>query len=262
MTQAPKLTAASIRSAMSARWAPPEWALMWEVRESTGSVGGRSADAVMMSLWPSRGLEIHGVEIKVSRSDWRREAADPSKAEAVAQYCDRWWVHAAPGVVPDLSELPPAWGLREWSGRAWMTLREAEKTAAVPASRGFLAALLRRADETMRLIEKAAEERGAASIEAERERLRAEYDNRLTEAVRLRTQTLETAAGNIAEFNAAFGPDAAVDWSIDHAALGRAAKVLHECRRQGYQALTARLRAAADEIDAIHGLVEPNEAIR
>ena len=47
-----------------------------------------SGDAVIMSLWPSRGLELHGVEIKVSRADWKREAADPAKAEAIAAYCD------------------------------------------------------------------------------------------------------------------------------------------------------------------------------
>lgn len=101
-----RLKASDIRAGMKKRWCDPQWAIMWEVGEGTGAMSGRYADAVMMSLWPSRGLELHGVEIKISRSDWKREAADPSKAEAIARYCDRWWVHTPPGIVDDLSDLP------------------------------------------------------------------------------------------------------------------------------------------------------------
>ena len=127
---------------MSKRWCEPQWSIMWEVGEGTGAMSGRYADAVMMSLWPSRGLELHGVEIKISRAYWKREAADPSKAEAIARYCDRWWIHTSPGIVDDLSDLPPAWGLREFDGKNWSTIREAEKTAADPIDRPFLASLL------------------------------------------------------------------------------------------------------------------------
>ncbi|MFN4169979.1 MAG: hypothetical protein ACK4HD_16840, partial [Pannonibacter phragmitetus] len=134
-----KLTSADIRAAMSKRWTQPEYALMWEVGSSTGAGPSRYADAVIMSLWPSRGLELHGVEIKVSRSDWKREAADPKKAEAIARYCDRWYVHTPPGIVDDLSGLPPAWGLREFDGKTWRTVREAAKNEPEPVTRPFLA---------------------------------------------------------------------------------------------------------------------------
>lgn len=67
-----RLKASDIRGGMAKRWRSPEWAIMWEVGEGTGAASGRYADAVMMSLWPSRGLELHGVEIKVSKSDWKR----------------------------------------------------------------------------------------------------------------------------------------------------------------------------------------------
>lgn len=145
-----KITAAMIREAIMKRWAPPEYAVMFEVGNATGYAVNRHADAVIMSLWPSRGLELHGVEIKVSRSDWKREAADPEKAEEIAKYCDRWWVITAPGVIDDLSDVPPAWGVREYDGKRWRTLREAKITEAQPLSRGFLGAMLRRADKTMR----------------------------------------------------------------------------------------------------------------
>lgn len=251
-----RITAGSIRSAMSKRWAAPEYALMWEVGEGTGAASGRYADAIIMSLWPSRGLEVHGVEIKVSRADWRREAADPTKAEAIARYCDRWYVHTAPGVVPDVSELPPAWGLREYSGRGWRTIREAEKTEAAPITRNFLAAMLRRADGTTRLLEREAEERGRAEIHAEREKMRADYAKSLDDAVKRRTSELERNAERLAEFEAAFGR---MEWGVDFAALGKAARTLHDCRPNGYGPLVKRLRAAADEIDAIEAMVRQPE---
>lgn len=163
-----KINSADIRKAMHARWAAPEYAIMWEVGEGTGSNSGRYADAVIMSLWPSRGLELHRIEIKVSRSDWKREAADPEKAEAVAKYCDRWYVHTPKGLIADISEVPPAWGIREFDGRQWTTLKEASTTEAAPITRKFLAAMLRRADGTMRaLIDESV--RAARETEMERE---------------------------------------------------------------------------------------------
>lgn len=201
-----KITAADIRAAMAKRWAAPEYAMFHEVGLATGAVARqRWADAVIMSLWPSRGLELHGVEIKVSRSDWKREAADPVKAEAIAKYCDRWWIHTSPGVIQDLSEVPIAWGVREFDGKAWRTIREAEKTAAEPIPRTFLAALLRRADEAHAGI---ARREAEAALAAERERLAKEREGiraQIDAAVERRTANLSKAADALREFEAAAG---------------------------------------------------------
>jgi len=252
------VNASGIRAAMTKRWAAPEWAIMWEVGEGTGAMSGRYADAVMMSHWPSRGMELHGVEIKVSRSDWKREAADPSKAEAIAKFCDRWWIHTAPGVVDDMSDLPPAWGLREWDGKAWKTLREAEKTDALPVSRPFLAALLRRADGTMKsLIDEAMREaREAQQAEVKKQRQR--FQEEVAQAVQRRTEALERASQNVAAFEAAFG-FSATDWGVRHANLGAAARALSECGPGGWGNLSERLRKAAAEIDAIVALSTPED---
>lgn len=70
----------------------------------------RTADALVVDLWPSSGHLIHGFEVKVSRSDWLTELKDPEKAEAFKPYCDHWWL-----VVPDAAivrdDLPDGWGL-------------------------------------------------------------------------------------------------------------------------------------------------------
>lgn len=141
MTGTPDLMAA-----MRKRYAQPQWALLEEVRDGAGHSARRSADAVAMSLWPSRGLEIHGFEVKASRSDWTRELKNPAKAESIARFCDRWWLVASSAEIVRDGELPPAWGLLVYDRGLLRTVREAEKTEAQPVSRSFLAALLRRAD--------------------------------------------------------------------------------------------------------------------
>lgn len=247
-----KITAAEIRNAMKKRWSDPEWALMWEVSESTGAMACRSADAVMMSLWPSRGLEMHGVEIKVSRSDWKREAKDPTKAEAIAKYCDRWWIHTSPGVVDDISDMPPAWGLREFDGKKWKTIKEAEKTEATPVTRQFLASLLRRSDGLMQTFINDALRQGREAAEREAKNLRDNYFKDVERAVERKTAHLAKGADQVQKFNAVFGEGAASSWECQPEMWGKAAKALAQIGSEyAYSGLSERLRKAADEIDAL-----------
>lgn len=73
------------------------YALLEQVGDGTGWSTHRHADAVVMSLWPSRGLTLTGIEVKVAKMDWKRELAQPEKAEAVASYCDFWMIAAPSG---------------------------------------------------------------------------------------------------------------------------------------------------------------------
>lgn len=250
-----KIKTGDIHAAMQKRWAAPEYAIMWEVGEGTGAQSGRYADAVIMSLWPSRGLELHGVEIKVSRSDWKREAADPSKAEAIAKYCHRWYVHTAPGVVQDTSEVPPMWGLREWDGKRWNTIREAERREPVPITYPFLAALLRRADGAMAaMVQQATFEArriSESAIEEERQSIHAQIEA----GINRRMARLEAGQKELELFNEAFGDAAgqAMWRGRDPAAWGRAARALVDMNN-GYGKMADRLRKAADELDAFAAL--------
>lgn len=67
-------------------------------------------DFLAVNCWPSRGFEVHGHEIKVSRSDWKRELKKPHKALLSMARCDFWWVAAPDGIVQP-GELPEGWGL-------------------------------------------------------------------------------------------------------------------------------------------------------
>jgi hypothetical protein len=138
----------------------PEYVSLTGVRDKAGWAN-RTADMISVSVWPSRGLELHGFEVKVSRSDWRRELKEPAKAEAIAGFCDRWWIAAPKGVVP-LDELPATWGLLEIKGGKVFTTKQAPKMEAKELTRNFFVALLRRYAEQTIYREDVADEVEAA----------------------------------------------------------------------------------------------------
>lgn len=140
-----KFTTADVNAALRQRYTQPEWALMFEVAASTGWAG-RYADAVAMNMYPSRGLALHGFEVKVSRSDWQRELKKPEKAEAISRYCDYWWLVTVPDIVKD-GELPLGWGLMELRGGVLKIKVRAAERETVPVDRNFMAAMLRRGYE-------------------------------------------------------------------------------------------------------------------
>lgn len=141
------MRAADVRTALARKFCAPEYALFYEVANATGSAATRSADAIAMGLWPSRGLYLQGFEIKVSRSDWLSELKNPAKAEEIAQFCHHWWIVTPPGIVKP-GELPEGWGLYEVHGNGLRVSTPAPvNPGEVAISKRFLAALLRRANE-------------------------------------------------------------------------------------------------------------------
>ena len=179
-----------VKAALRARFCAPEWGLFFEVADGTGANQRRWADAVAINLWPSRGLEIHGFEVKVSRSDWMRELKNPEKSEPVQRYCDRWWIVAPEGVIRD-GELPPTWGQYEAKkGASLRQIMAAPKLEPKPVNREFVAAMLRRAsgiDEN--------EVRAAVRAEVEKQR---ENDRAAIEReIKLRTKKYERVMEHI-----------------------------------------------------------------
>lgn len=82
---------------------------------------GRPAKLVNWKYDGEQRMQLHGHEIKVSRSDWLVELRDPSKAEAWKQYCDRWWL-VAPRDIVKPEELPEGWGLLVPAGKNLRTV--------------------------------------------------------------------------------------------------------------------------------------------
>ncbi len=125
------------------------WVVAEHVRCASGFDAARTLDAVAMDTWQSSGLPLHGFEIKVSRSDWRRELAQPNKAGVWRDLIDAMWLVTCPGVVMS-GELPEGWGLLVTHGSRlrqvtaavpWRPLpRNAERP---PVSRDLVATMLR-----------------------------------------------------------------------------------------------------------------------
>lgn len=132
--------------ALRHRYEAPEYAFLEQVRSRTGYGGAiRTADAMAMSLYPGRGLHLHGFEIKIDRRDWLREKKTPEKAEEIIRFCDRWWLVVNDEAMVREGELPPTWGLLV-PGKKKGTLTAKVQAPALspqPITRPFLAAILR-----------------------------------------------------------------------------------------------------------------------
>jgi hypothetical protein len=137
-------TSEGVQALLARKYAAPAWAFLPQVRDATGWGGSRTCDGIAMSLWPSRGLHVHGFEIKVYRGDWLRELKNPAKADAIQSYCDFWWVVAPDGIVLN-GELPVSWGLIEVKGREARVKIQGPQLKPEPLETVFVAALLRRA---------------------------------------------------------------------------------------------------------------------
>lgn len=163
MAERPRLTESDLLALLRARYTEKAgngngdaWAFVTHVRNAAGFDANRTVDAIAMSLWPSRGLTLHGFEVKCSRTDWQRELANPAKAEAFAQLVDRWWLVVADEAIVQPGELPEGWGLLVVRRGKLVCASEAKPLRATSAvaklaplpeafTRSFLASLLRAA---------------------------------------------------------------------------------------------------------------------
>lgn len=236
------MTAGSIRAAMRARYPSPEWAIFFEVGNGTGSRASRYCDAMAMGLWPSRGLAMHGFEIKASRHDWQREIANPAKAEEHVALCDFWWIVAPKGIVRE-GELPPTWGLIEFADGKLKQTTQAPKLIPKDWDRQFIAALLRRAgehdqgqfDAAVAKATTAIRERAAADVEYE---------------VKNRTRSLQQKIDQIAAIEKACGIDLS-SWRTS-ADTGHAIRLVEASgvlgAYAGLQQLHSEVRGTADRL--------------
>lgn len=138
---------------LSKKYPSPQYAFLSQVRNQTGygqAVGSiRTADALALGLWKSRGYYLHGFELKISRSDWLHEFKDPSKAEAIAEYCDMFSLVIAEESIIDVSEVPKTWGIIVAKNGTVKTMREAPLLTPKPMDRAFLCGFMRNVTEQL-----------------------------------------------------------------------------------------------------------------
>lgn len=179
----------------------PGWIVIEEVGNSTGYNVQRHADAIALGIWPSRGYELHGYELKASRSDVQKELADPSKADAIGGYCDFWWLVVSDLKIIDGLVIPEAWGILYPRNKVLRVHRKAPKrTDAKPVGRAFAAAMIRKVCEQWvpkhehEAWKRDAREKARAELQQERQWKQEEmnYEHKL---LKDRVDVFERAAG-------------------------------------------------------------------
>lgn len=171
----PRWTEAVVFEALRSVFPDGAYTLLPQVRNQTGfSRRIRTADAVAISNWPSRGVYLAGVEIKVDAGDWKRELADPRKSAEIQRYCRYWYVAAPAGVVPE-AEVPETWGLIEATAKG-------EKRSARIVKR---APVLEAEPPSVELVASIARAMAEVSVP------RAELDRRVADAVKNARETYE-----------------------------------------------------------------------
>lgn len=126
---------------------PPAHVLLSQVRNGVGyAKRTRTADALVASVWPSRGLYLTGVEIKVSRGDWLRELKKPEKSVSIQAYCRHWYIATPPGIV-EPGTLPETWGLIETTEGRTRIVTPAPKLDPKPVDMLFVCSILRAISE-------------------------------------------------------------------------------------------------------------------
>ena len=216
------VTSTDMKASLLKHYAPPSHRVFFEVSNDTGVKARRWIDAIALGIWPSTGHEIVGIEIKVSRGDWKRELAAPDKAQTLMRFCTRWYLAAPEGLVkPD--ELPATWGLIERKADGAMRQKVCAKLLEPePLTAGFLMAVLRNASGVdMELVSKLVAER-----DAERHK---RFEREIDQAAERRVRDVglkQERALKVAEKIEALTGEKIENWLLDEEALAAAYKLV------------------------------------
>ena len=137
----------NLRDLLRDRFPPPEWAIAFEVQAERDEGGLSFADAVAIRTRKGQ-VELHGFELKVSRSDWLAELENPGKGQATRDLVDYWWLVLGAVDVAGDDEVPEKWGIMQPGPTGALEIwRPASRLCrGGNVERGLLAAFLRRLD--------------------------------------------------------------------------------------------------------------------
>lgn len=228
------------------RYAGDAWLLLTEVANGTGANTKRHADALAIGTWPSRGMPIEGIEIKISRGDVQRELAQPEKADAVGQFCDRWWLVISELSIIDGLVIPETWGVLVPKQGVLREHITAPKRKPKPVDRGFMVAILRNMSKSYiaRDVHEAFVKDARTTIGEELKRERAWEQRSLT-------MDLEAAKAKIANFKRDSGIDLDEGnrWELGN--IAEAVKVVVEAKKATNR--TGHYGNARDAIEMVKG---------
>lgn len=152
MSKRKQYTAGDLRACLEERFSGSAYSVFHEVRNSTGYVRSeRYIDAVVVSLWPSKGLHRMAFEIKVARSDFLRELERPAKNGWARSMFHQFW-YIAPSSVVKEGELPDGVGWMKPHGSSLQIVRHARHNDEPEFDDMLLASLCRAARHSAEVL--------------------------------------------------------------------------------------------------------------
>lgn len=135
-------TAVELVSMLRTKYGGSENVFCEQVANATGRDCYSWIDVMVIALWPSHGCSRTAIEVKVSRGDWMREAANPTKNAWCREYCHEFFYCAPPDVIKE-EEVPAGAGLLIPFGSGLRIVRVPVRNVRAIMDDGFLAALAR-----------------------------------------------------------------------------------------------------------------------
>ncbi len=206
-----------VRPLLRSHYPEKECVLMEEVSNAAGFGRNRSADFIVMNLWPSRGLSLTGIELKRSRNDWLRELKDPAKAEDIAKYCDHFYLLTTSETMAMRHEIPENWGWYAVVKKRLVVMKPAPKLTPIVMDRSFLACLLRRANDKSNYVHR-------SEIEDRIEQAKQQGRDAGKRQIEELQNTLATLRDHVHQFETAAGITIAKRWDSKPEQLGKALK--------------------------------------
>lgn len=149
------MTAKEITELLRRRYRPPEWAFFSELRVGTGYSGydynqvknpEQRLDGWALNCWPSKGLTSIAFEIKVSRSDFLSEVANPEKRQQAITHSNEFYFVVPAGLVA-VDEIPMECGLMVARGQGLRIVKKPTINKTPLLNWHFVASIARRSGE-------------------------------------------------------------------------------------------------------------------
>ena len=183
-----------IKEALNKKYEFPEWIFLTEVPNATGALSQRQIDGFAYNLYPSKKYQKIAFEIKTLKSDLQHELKNGSKSNAIAKYCDLFYLVVPKGLITEDIEIPVSWGIMEYANGKLRQTKKPSQIESCALSEGFVAGMLQ-----------SLERKHKQFLEKEKNCLQKEvgqdYDNRVREAVDNKMREFEWENHNQIEYN-------------------------------------------------------------
>lgn len=240
--------AGDVIDALHRKYCGPEWHLFTEVEVIHKDRRGARVDAIALNMWRSRGLEMHGFEIKCTRADFLTEMRNPAKAEGGMAHCDKWWLAVSSKDVAHPEEVPKGWGLMIPRGNSMVIKKQAvRREDMTPIETGLMMTFLKKA---LRLS--IPDEQLVAMREEGRRLGQKKGEERAEEKYKYKLEKYASLRESVSNFEKASGIK--LDrWPWESLLIGEAVQAM---RQVGMESIIQRLEHIRDSAQSIHKDVE------